>query len=125
MCGSAYEAGGLLWAARANVLSSLNQVLGDHWDNGFVAPRAGICAQKLAWIEIELGCVAYAVSWMELADLLASAAKLTDKALETFTEPGGIRMPSWASCFCGPSKKIFVIYSTFLTFWRGWGSIFQ
>ncbi len=86
MCGSAYEAGGLFWAARANVLGSLNQVLGDHWDNGFIAPRAATCAQKLAWIEIELGRVACAISWMELADLLAGAAKLTDKALKAFTE---------------------------------------
>jgi len=86
MCGSAYEAGGLFWAARANVLSSLNQVLNDHRDTGFIAPRAATCAQKLAWIEIELGRVACAISWMELADLLAGAAKLADKALKTFTE---------------------------------------
>ncbi len=86
MCGSAYEAGGLFWAARANVLGSLNQVLHDHWDNGFIAPRAATCAQKLAWIEIELGRVACAISWMQLADLLAGAAKLADKALNTFTE---------------------------------------
>ena len=47
VCGSAYEAGGLFWAARANVLASLNQVLSDYWDNGYVAPQAAICAQKL------------------------------------------------------------------------------
>lgn len=46
MCGSAYEAGGLFWAARANVLSALNQVLGEHRDTGFVAPRAVTCVQK-------------------------------------------------------------------------------
>ena len=86
MCGSAYEAGGLFWAARANVLGSLNQVLSDYWDHGFIAPRAATCAQKLAWIEIELGRVACAISWMELADLLAGGAKLADKALKTFTE---------------------------------------
>lgn len=86
MCGSAYEAGGLFWAARANVLGSLNQVLGDYWDNGFIAPQAAICAQKLAWIEIELGRVACAISWMELADSLAAGAKLADKALNIFTE---------------------------------------
>jgi hypothetical protein len=86
MCGSAYEAGGLFWAARANVLGSLNQVLSEYWDHGFIAPRAATCAQKLAWIEIELGRVACAISWMELADLLARGAKLADKALKTFTE---------------------------------------
>ncbi len=74
------------WAARANVLGSLNQVLSDYRDHGFIAPRAAICAQKLAWIEIELGRVACAISWMELADLLAGGAKLADKALKTFTE---------------------------------------
>ena len=86
MCGSAYEAGGLFWAARANVLSSLNQVLGDHRDQGFVSPRAVTCAQKLAWIEIELGRVTSAINWMEAADVLASAVKLNEKALKTFTE---------------------------------------
>lgn len=86
MCGSAYEAGGLFWAARANVLGSLNQVLSDYWDRGFIAPRAVTCAQRLAWIEIELGRVACAISWMELADLLAAGAKLADKDLKTFTE---------------------------------------
>jgi hypothetical protein len=86
ICGSAYEAGGLFWAARANVLASLNQVLSDYWDNGFIAPQAAVCAQKLAWIEIELGRVACSISWMELADLLAGAAKLDDKARERFSE---------------------------------------
>jgi len=64
----------------------LNQVLSDYWDHGFLAPQAATCAQKLAWIEIELGRVACAISWMELADLLAGGAKLADKALKTFTE---------------------------------------
>jgi hypothetical protein len=86
ICGSAYEAGGLFWAARANVLASLNQVLSDYWDNGFIAPQGAVCAQKLAWIEIELGRVACAISWMQLADLLASGAKLDEKARERFRE---------------------------------------
>ena len=86
ICGSAYEAGGLFWAARANVLASLNQVLSDYWDNGYIAPQASVCAQKLAWIEIELGRVACAMSWMQLADLLASAGKLDDTAQDRFRE---------------------------------------
>jgi hypothetical protein len=86
MCGSAYEAGGLFWAARANILASLNQVLSDYWDHGFMAPQAAVCAQKLAWIEIELGRVACAISWLELADLLASAANLDEKSREHFKD---------------------------------------
>jgi hypothetical protein len=86
ICGSAYEAADLFWAARANVLASLNQILNDYWDNGLIATHAVVCAQKLAWIEIELGRVACSISWMQLADMFASAAKLDDKARERFNE---------------------------------------
>lgn len=83
-CGSAYEAAGLLWAAHANVLASTNQVLSDFWEEGYLAPQAMICAQKLAWIELQLGRVSCVMEWMRVADALASSAKLSEEATEKF-----------------------------------------
>ena len=83
-CGKAYEAAGLLWAARANVLASANQVLSDYWEGGYIAPQAMVCAQTLAWIEIQLGRPACVMEWMQVADAIASSAKLDDEAREKF-----------------------------------------
>jgi hypothetical protein len=83
-CGVAYEAAGLLWAARANVLASANQVLSDYWESGYIAPQAMICAQKLAWIEMQLGRPSCAMEWIEAADAIAASVKLDEEAKEKF-----------------------------------------
>jgi hypothetical protein len=83
-CGKAYEAAGLLWAARANILASANQVLSDFWEEGYIAPQAMVCAQTLAWIEIQLGRPACVMGWIQAADALAASAKLDESAKEKF-----------------------------------------
>ena len=83
-CGTAYEAAGLLWVARANVLASMNQVLSDFWEEGYIAPQAMICAQKLAWIELQLGRPSCAMEWMQSADAIATPANLDEEAKEKF-----------------------------------------
>ena len=83
-CGRAYEAAGLFWAARANVLASANQILSDYWENGYLGPQAMVCAQTLAWIELQIGRPACVMEWMQVADVIASSAKLDDEAKEKF-----------------------------------------
>jgi hypothetical protein len=85
-CGTAYEAAGLLWAARANVLASMNQVLSDFWEEGYIAPQAMVCAQNLAWIELQLGRPSCAMEWMQFASVIAANAKLDEAAEKKFRE---------------------------------------
>jgi hypothetical protein len=84
--GTAYEAAGLLWVARANVLASMNQVLSDFWEEGYIAPQAMICAQKLAWIELQLGRPSCAMEWMQSADAIAASANLDEEAKKKFRD---------------------------------------
>ena len=63
-CGLAYEAAGLLWAARANVLAAANQVLSDYFEHGVLAGQALTCVRRLVWVEIQLGRVACAMQWI-------------------------------------------------------------
>jgi len=85
-CGTAYEAAGLLWIARANVLASMNQTLSEFWEEGHVAPPAMISAQKLAWIELQLGRPSCVMEWMRCADAIANSVNLDESAKEKFRE---------------------------------------
>jgi hypothetical protein len=70
-CGLAYEAAGLLWAARANMLIAANQALSEFLKNGKIIPQTLRYLQKLVWLELQLGQVFPALAWVELASLIA------------------------------------------------------
>lgn len=55
LCGAAYEAAGLLWAARACMLVAANQALKEFWEHGRVSNPALACLRKLIWLELQLG----------------------------------------------------------------------
>ena len=85
-CGLAYESAGLLWAARANVLSAADLAMRDYWEHGFLAPRASTCARRLVWLELQLGRLACAMQWMQVASALAHDRGLDEKETKRFSD---------------------------------------
>lgn len=71
-CARAYEAVGLFWAARANLLVAANQVLAEFWQDGTLSRRTITCIQALAWLELRLGRVPAVLQWIDFAVRLAS-----------------------------------------------------
>ncbi len=70
-CALAYESAGLLWAARRNVLVAANEALREFWKHGNVVSGTLYYLQKLIWLELQLGRIPYALSWMDLASVVA------------------------------------------------------
>ena len=85
-CGLAYEAAGLLWAARANTLIAANQVLSEFNKHGKLMPQALWYVQKLVWLEIQLGRVFHVLAWVELAYGIANHLILEGEQKEAFLE---------------------------------------
>lgn len=63
--GLAYEATGLLFAARANLVSALDRCLYSWFKERAVDRRALPLLKKLAWIELQLGRVPYVLAWVK------------------------------------------------------------
>lgn len=83
-CGLAYEAVGLLWAARSCVLAGTSQLFAEFLEDGTLSTRALSSVQKLTWIELQLGRIPCVLSFMELADILAGHLQLNEKRLKSF-----------------------------------------
>jgi hypothetical protein len=65
-----YEAAGLLWAARANLVVALDRTLYEYLHDGQIPPQALPLLRKLVWVELQLGripCVLIWVEWLGLA----------------------------------------------------------
>lgn len=82
--GLAYEAVGLLWAARTCVLAGASQLFGDFLEEGTLTTRALSSVQKLTWIELQLGRIPCILSFIELADILAEHLQLDEKRRKAF-----------------------------------------
>lgn len=82
----AYESVGLLWAARANVLSAANQALSEYYEHGEILPQVLTCFRKLAWVELQLGRAPHVLQWMELTAVLAQNIAITGKRKEAFID---------------------------------------
>ncbi|HSH83041.1 MAG TPA: hypothetical protein VLA19_31295 [Herpetosiphonaceae bacterium] len=85
-CARAYEAVGLFWAARANVLVATNQVLAEFWQDGTLSRRTITCVQALAWLELRLGRVPVVLQWIAFAVRLASELPLDGDQHERLNE---------------------------------------
>jgi|SRR5579859_1149670 len=83
-CSSAYEAAGLVWASRANMLVAANQALSDWWKHGIAGAHALRIIQRLVWLELQLGRVFGVLAWMELAALLAGQIIASSEQKESF-----------------------------------------
>ena len=86
LCASAYEAAGLLWAARANMIAAASLALTELWKEGRITVQALACLQRLIWIEIQLGRVPITLSWIATASAVAATLILDDESREEFLE---------------------------------------
>lgn len=85
-CASAYESSGLLWAARANLLMATNLAISEYWKFGKIKLRTVRYVQRLVWLELQLGRIFQALTWMELAAVLAPHVLLDTNSKEIFDE---------------------------------------
>jgi hypothetical protein len=67
LCGTglAYESAGLLYAARANLVSALDRCLYSWFKERAVDRRALPLLKKLTWLELQLGRVPYVLAWVK------------------------------------------------------------
>ena len=86
----AYEAMGLLWAARANYAFALNWVLRARDTTGELPSSLYVPLARLIWIEIELGRVPQALCWLELHRMMLTSVDLTGEQIERLTEESAL-----------------------------------
>lgn len=81
LCGTglAYESAGLLYAARANLVSALDRCLYSWFKEGAIDRRALPLLKKLAWLELQLGRVPYVLAWVKWFGPILVALSLTEE----------------------------------------------
>lgn len=84
--GLAYESAGLLFAARANIVSALDRCLYSYFKEGAVDARALPLLRKLAWLELQLGRIPYVLAWVSWMSPMQIALSLSDKETNEITE---------------------------------------
>jgi hypothetical protein len=87
--GMAYEAAGLLWAARANILAGANQAFAELTEHGEILPQALVCLRKLVWLELQLGRIPAVLQWIETASIIAQNLNITGKRRDDYLEERG------------------------------------
>lgn len=83
-CGSAYESVGLLWAARANLLTATSLAFSEFTTRGILVPQALTCVRRLVWLEIQLGRVTCTLAWVELMSWVAHHLMLEGERREKY-----------------------------------------
>lgn len=81
LCGTglAYESAGLLYAARANLVSALDRCLYSWFKARAVDRRALPLLKKLAWLELQLGRVPYVLAWVKWFGPIQVALSLNEE----------------------------------------------
>jgi hypothetical protein len=64
--GIAYTGVGLYWAARNSTLFSASIATDEYWRYGEVTAAQLTCFKRLAWLELQLGRISFALGWYEL-----------------------------------------------------------
>ena len=82
----AYEAMGLLWAARANYAFALHWVMRASDTTGELRSSLYVPLARVIWLEIELGRVPQALCWLEFHRRMQNAVDLTKEQNERLTE---------------------------------------
>jgi len=83
---TAYEAAGLLWAARASLLAAAGLVFADFSARGNLAGQALSCLQRLIWIELRLSRIPCVLAWLEVASFVAHHLLLEGEDREEYLE---------------------------------------
>lgn len=65
LCGIAYTQVGLHWAARNSTLFSSSVATDEYWRYGETTAAQLTCFKRLAWLELQLGRVSFALAWYE------------------------------------------------------------
>ena len=81
-----YEAAGLLWAARANLVFALDRVLYEFHKTGQIAPQALPLLRKLIWLELQLGRALCVLIWVDWLNVLSNAIELDDSIRQNLEE---------------------------------------
>ena len=81
-----YEAAGLYWAARNKALVALERSLAPFNDDGEMAVAALPCAERLIWLELQLGRIPNILTAMMLATFVQRHLKLTDERIASLME---------------------------------------
>lgn len=84
--GLAYESAGLLFAARANLVSALDRCLYSYIKGGAVDARALPLLRKLVWLELQLGRVPYTLAWVKWIPPMHVALSLSDEEANKIAE---------------------------------------
>jgi hypothetical protein len=85
-----YEAAGLLWAARANLVFALDRVLYEFHKTDDIPPQAITLLRKLVWIELQLGRVNCVFIWIEYLNILRNVVGLDDSTQEKLQKELGM-----------------------------------
>ncbi|WP_133510074.1 hypothetical protein [Candidatus Thiosymbion oneisti] len=81
-----YEAAGLLWAARANLIIALDRVLSGFVKDGQISPQSLPLLRKLIWVELQIGRAPCVLVWIEQLWMIAGTLDLDEgdrQALES------------------------------------------
>lgn len=82
----AYEAMGMLWAARANYAFALHWIGRASDTTGELSASIYVPLARLIWLEIQLGRVPQALCWFEFHRSMLNAVDLTDEQIERLAE---------------------------------------
>lgn len=82
----AYEAMGLLWAARANFAFALHWILRESDVSGELSASLSMPITRLIWLEIQLGRVPQVLCWVELHQALLNGVDLTEGQFSRLAE---------------------------------------
>lgn len=74
----AYEAAGLLWAARANLAVALDRTLHGFLIDGQIPAHALLLLRKIVWVELQLGRVPCVLIWVDLLNFVCHALNLDE-----------------------------------------------
>jgi hypothetical protein len=78
----AYEATGLIWAARATLVIALDRALYEFYKDGEIHPQTLPLLRKLIWIELQLGRAPCLFPWLDLLSVISHSLELPDDARE-------------------------------------------
>lgn len=73
LCGAAYEAVGLYWAARGALVNAASLATNEYWMFGRITEPQVKCADRLRWLELGLGRLPQLMAWHELYFALEGA----------------------------------------------------
>jgi tetratricopeptide (TPR) repeat protein len=76
---ASYEAVGLLWAARANLVQAFERTTNEYLKDGVIGHAAYSIIRRLIWTEIQLGRIPYVLVWMQWLGIISNTVELDEQ----------------------------------------------